>query len=324
MTKAMNEMIPFEERWESLRPALHDPVVYQRVDERHILDFYLGRDVTGERILLLFSDREAPSGKQTQGIQVSTARRADGKWSLVFKLLKPELGKIFSHLCEDLVMASRSITNPSEGPNFVMARFARWQRLLERGATELLSENEVRGLIGELIFLETYAIPRYGADVAVEGWVGPLAADQDFRYADCWYEVKAVVLDSPTVKISSIEQLDVDVTQYEGELAAVCLDRTSPDEPDGVSLNGLVSRIRQFLDACPHAESVFSDRLLEARYFDRPEYNNPYYKIKWLYRYSVTTDFPRLTRSTVPKGIRNAKYEIALTSILCFKKNENE
>lgn len=324
MTKAMNEMIPFEERWESLRPALHDPVVYQRVDERHILDFYLGRDVTGERILLLFSDREAPSGKQTQGIQVNTARRADGKWSLVFKLLKPELGKIFSHLCEDLVMASRSITNPSEGPNFVMVRFARWQRLLESGATELLSENEIRGLIGELIFLETYAIPRYGAEVALEGWIGPLAADQDFRYADYWYEVKAVALDSPTVKISSIEQLDVDVKQYEGQLAAVCLDQTSPDEPGSVSLYGLVNRMRLLLGAFPRAVSVFSDRLLEAGYFDRPEYDSPCFKIKWLYRYSVTPDFPRLTRSTVPEGISNAKYEISLTSILCFKRNENE
>lgn len=324
MTKLMNEMISFEERWESLRPALHDPVVYQRVDESHVLDFYLGREVTGERVLLLFSDSAAPDGRETQGIQVSTAKRADGRWSLIIKLLKPELGKIFSQLCEDLVTASRSITNTADGPQFVMNRFGRWQRLLERGATDLLSDNEIRGLIGELIFLETYAIPRYGADAAVDGWVGPVAADQDFRFADFWYEVKAVVPDSPAVKISSIEQLGVDVTQYEGQLATVCLDRTSPDEPGAVSLCRLVTRIRLLLDAFPHAESVFSDRLLEAKYYDRPEYDNPHFVIKWLYRYSVTPDFPRLTRSSVPEGIRNAKYEIALTSISRFKRNESE
>ena len=320
MTKAMNEMTSFEERWESLRPAINDPVVYQRVDERHVLDFYLGREVTGERVLLLFSDSEAPEGRQTQGIQVSTARRADGRWSLVVKLLKPELGKIFSHLCEDLVAASRNIANPSDGPKFVMSRFGRWQRLLERGATDLLSENEIRGLIGELIFLETYAIPRYGADVALEGWVGPLAADQDFRFADFWYEVKAVMPDSPAAKISSIEQLGVDVTQYEGQLVAVCLDRTSKEEPGGTSLYGLVNRIRLLLEAFPHADSVFADRLLEAGYFDRPEYGSLYFSVKWLRRYSVTPDFPRLTRVSIPEGIRNAKYEIALTAIFRFIK----
>lgn len=317
----MNNMISFEERWDSLRPELHDPVVFQRVDGNHILDFYLGKELTGERVLLLISDCQAPDVRQSQGLLINTAQRKDGRWSLIIKLLRPELGKIFSHLCEDLVTASCNINNPSEGPAFVVARFERWQRLLERGANDLLSENEIRGLIGELVFLEACAIPQYGAETALRAWVGPQAADQDFRFSDFWYEVKSVVPDAPTVKISSIEQLDVDILQYPGELIAVCLDKTSKDEPGNVSLTSIVMRIRNSLIAFPHALSTLEARLLESGYFDRPEYDRPCFSIKWMRRYGVTSDFPRLTRLLVPEGIRNARYEIALASISGFKKD---
>jgi hypothetical protein len=48
----------------------------------------------------------------------------------------------------------------------------------------------LRGLLGELIILKDAIAPRFGNDAAVNGWVGPHDAPQDFLVAGIAIEVK--------------------------------------------------------------------------------------------------------------------------------------
>jgi hypothetical protein len=146
-------MITFDRRWEDLETQ-SEQQVFQRVDENHPLDFYLGRDVSGDWILLLVADEQPPPSHQFQAIHVSSRQRNDGRWALIFQLKRPELAKVFSHLCEDLVESSRVLPEPARPVTFVIARFRRWQRLLEQGRSGLLDLSEIRGLVGELLSLE--------------------------------------------------------------------------------------------------------------------------------------------------------------------------
>ncbi|MBK7081397.1 MAG: PD-(D/E)XK motif protein [Betaproteobacteria bacterium] len=55
----------------------------------------------------------------------------------------------------------------------MVERLKWWQRLLSRGQSGVLGAMELRGLVGELLFLGDYAIPSFGAKLAVDSWVGP-------------------------------------------------------------------------------------------------------------------------------------------------------
>jgi hypothetical protein len=202
-------MTSLEQHWKELKPDAHSPA-FKRVDDRHVLDLYVGVEPTGARVLLLLTDTEPPPVPAApRGFDIEKGQRSDGRWALTVCLRMPDLSRLFSHLCEDLVEASRIGCLPADGGRFVMDRIARWSRLLARGPQDGLNEQSYRGLVAELLVLQRVVIPRVGVNVGILSWIGPLDADQDFRLADRLIEVKSTAVGSLTVTISSAEQLDV-------------------------------------------------------------------------------------------------------------------
>src|ERR1051325_7488541 len=129
MTNRRRRMKSFEARWREM-PVHPDSPGFQRVDESHPVDFYLGKESSGEWVLLLITDERPKVSREYRAIHVISRERSDGRWALLFRLIRPELEKLFSLLCEDLVESSRNIQDPALSATFVLARFARWQRLL--------------------------------------------------------------------------------------------------------------------------------------------------------------------------------------------------
>ncbi|TRZ47920.1 PD-(D/E)XK motif protein [bacterium] len=312
MTTWRTSMIPFELRWQTL-----EPVAFQRVDEEHSLDFYLGLDVSGERVLLLITQREETVQVQSQAIHVICRQRHDGRWALMFRLVRPELDRIFSHLCEDLVESSRQLPDMTNAARFILTRFARWQRLLQHGHTGLLDESAVRGLIGELLFLNQLALPAYGLLPAIEGWVGPLDAAQDFHYQDGLFEVKSIRSGTSKVMISSAEQLD-DIGNAL-LLVVVMLDSAEQGNADAFCLPDIVSEVRKRLEGDSIALSMFEERLIAAGYIDREEYRRHCYKVGALREFTICEEFPRIMRSRLTSGIGKVIYELDLAACQPFE-----
>ena len=75
-------MMPIEARWEMLEPG-----GFQRIDEDHPLDFYLGMDVSGERVLLLIIQDEETVPVQSQAINVFCRKRSRYKKTLSTRIL---------------------------------------------------------------------------------------------------------------------------------------------------------------------------------------------------------------------------------------------
>ena len=143
--------------------------------------------------MLLLVTHEAPPNIPPPGIvEVACNQRGDAEWAIVLQLARPEFDELFGRLCQDLVDSTRDAT-PNTGGELFLRRLARWRRLLEVGRRKTLSEAELRGLIGELRFLQTVAIPRAGPEVAVKGWLGPLASAHDFLFAASLVEIKTCV-----------------------------------------------------------------------------------------------------------------------------------
>ena len=63
--------------------------------------------------------------------------------------------------------------------SIVLARIERWRALLLADSAGL-DRSAMRGLIGELLVLETRLLEQLGPDEAVHAWTGPLRTAQDF------------------------------------------------------------------------------------------------------------------------------------------------
>ncbi len=310
-------MTTFESKWSNLEAGKG----FKRIDENHPLDFYIGTDIHGEWVLLLLIDKNVSVPTQSQAIQVFCRQRQDKRWALTFKLLRSDLGQLFSHLCKDLVESSRHIQDKSEAAEIVLVRFARWQRLLKSGHTGLLDESVQLGLLGELLFLQRFALQKYGSIIAIGGWVGPLDAEQDFRYPDNLFEVKTVGSEVLKVMISSAEQLDD--ADRPIQLVVMVLDHADRNDDGALCLSGVIENMRKELQHDAQSLSLFNDRLMSVGYYDREEYGIRFYQLNNIRRFTVCKDFPRIIRSQLPAGIGRVKYELDLHTCLPYTLDDN-
>ena len=311
---------PIEVLWEDLRNNTERPV-FRRIDDTHSLDLYAGIDVNEARILMLVTPEEPPLPSAYDAIAVASRHRADGTWALVIELKAKDLAIPFARLCQDLIDATRGCTHGAAA--VLLARLGRWHRLMELARNEILSEQTLRGLLGELIILRDVIAPRFGFSAAVNSWVGPQKAPQDFVIAGTAVEVKTCTPAATSIRISSLEQLDAACPLF---LATVRLSPSSNAQGAAFTPEMLVTGIRQELDENTPARAEFDLRLTEAGYQDLPAYSDRWYQ--WngtrYSRISRESDFPRLTLATVTAGIVAACYDIALSNCAPYEIAEDD
>lgn len=295
------------------------PESFHRVDTVHILDIYLGLDQYSHYTLFLISEVDVPKIVSSKLIHVEIKRRKDKKWGITFSLEDEKYVDMFCIFCEDIIESSRPIADKNKGTAFICSRYKEWQQMLKKNPDGLLSVSEIKGLIGELLFLHTFLIEKYGEEKAVNSWIGPDRADQDFVFEDIWYEVKSTVSGAESVIISSVEQLDVNKP---GELVVMYLDKTSQADSEKISLNIIVQKILNQL----HSEKVkshFNSILSSHGYLYLKEYDEVVYKYSKMVEYIVTKLFPSLKRKNIPDTVVNARYELSLAAIADHKKRSN-
>lgn len=289
---------------------------FRRVDEEHPLDIYLGKDASARTSMLLISKSVPMQIYSSHLIGITIGKRTDGAWALSFSLLDNQYQDMFFHFCDDIINSTREVKDKVQGTTFVCLRYLKWQEMLKKNSSGLLSFSEIKGLIGELVFLKEFLFDKYGKNIALQSWIGPDKADQDFVCDDSWYEIKATVSGSATIKISSIEQLD---TVNDGELVVVYLDKTSYANPNRITLNGIVDEIEKSLDNGEQRQ-LLRDILIRQGYIHRNEYDEHGFVCTIINRYAVTQSFPALRKKDIPTAIANSNYLLSLSAIQDFLK----
>ena len=307
-----------DDRWDTLAA---DPLhaVFQLFDASHPLDFYLGKDSEKHKLLLLVTPEEPPTIRDMRAIRIRTFKRDDGKWSLLLVLDSAILSPMFSMVCEDLIESSRNSGLPAhQSLGYVLRRLSNWRQLLERGLPGLLSENEVRGLCGEILVLKRLFI-HIGKGDAVRAWVGPKGADQDFQTHNAAWEVKTIQPGAISVTISSESQLQT--TSRTLFLVVIELAASDHNAPESFILNSLVEDIRALLGDDPDSLELFENTLIKAKYVSRSEYSIPSLSAQSLQLFTVDGDFPRITGNQITFGISQVKYELSLNACEKFRLN---
>lgn len=297
-----------EDLWGSLRRETTG--AQRRVDATHPLDLYADYEQPDQPGLVLFCNARPPDAPSLKAIGIERRRRHDGSWSLRISLEEPRLLPVFAELCRDIIEFTRSGVEPVRAGGLVLSRIERWRNLMQTESAGL-NPSELRGLIGELLVLETQMLPTLGPDDAVLAWTGPLGTDQDFRLpTGSKIEVKALDRDADRVRINGLGQLDGGGDLL--ELAVVRLEDTGHDADDAITASRLIARLRERLADAPGAIQAFNALLGFVGWDDGADSGGVVVRLVRIDHYEVNAAFPRLTFATVPNGVAEASYVIVL------------
>lgn len=286
---------------------------YLRVSAGHPLELYLGKNENGNPTLRFNGEFHPAKIVGNSILEIKQVKTAN-YMSILFSYTAKENLSLFYNFCEDIINQTSNYYG-NDGYLEIVNRYNQWKKMFY-GNSKILSENEVLGLIGELLFLKDYCFPIYGVSVGLNGWSGPEPTHKDFSYKDEWYEIKSINSFKNTVSISSIEQLD---SITEGKLVVYSFEKMSPSF-NGISLNALVGMVSNMIQY-ETDKDIFFEKLKQVGYSYNEVYDNYMYNMINIDKYIVNTEFPKIKADDLPNGIGKVQYEIFLSLIEKFKED---
>lgn len=219
-----------------------------------------------------------------------------------------ELHGEFDEVLRDVL---REVDNADRPASTAVRIVTRWRKLFRNLLVRDLSRPAKIGLFGELTFLrELLAIDRR---FPVEDWRGPLKEPHDFEAFGGCVEVKALGSDGEVINVHGFAQLDT----HDDRTLDLALLRVV-DDPDGLSLGELVTRIEEM----GAARQVLRSRLAAAGWHadvERPDLDT--FAVQEVLRIRVDESTPRLVESTfvsglIPEGVSDVRYDLDLAALL--------
>ena len=289
---------------------------WKLVDANHPIPLYVGKDENGFYAMEYVGDFTINKKiKSSSVISINHYKTPKGEKSIVFSLVDNHWTNQFVTFCNDVYEQTKSMQKSSpKGYEAVCNAYFVWQKMFKR-QNDILGETEIKGLIGELLYLKENIIPKYGQTRSIEAWSGTDKTKKDFSIDNTWYEIKTVDIGKPTVKITSIEQLD---SSLEGTLAVFQVEKMAPGY-NGINLNSLVESIITMFSSLQDKDDFIS-KLNKAGYFPNTDFEEYVYEVKNLTEYCVNKSFPRLKKDTIPTAVASASYELLLSEIDTCKK----
>ena len=280
---------------------------YMRVSAGHPLEIYLGKNEKGYMTLRYNGNFTPTKVIGTNLIEIKQIKTSKYN-SILFSFTSNDNVNLFYHFCEDMITETESFSG-DDGYKEIVNRYIQWKKMFT-GNNKILNENEVLGLLGELLFLEEKAFAKYGITVGLNGWSGPEPTHKDFSYQNDWYEIKSINTFKNSVTISSLEQLD---GEQSGHLVVYYFEKMSPSF-SGITLNSLVIEISNQLNY-QIDKDIFFEKLKQVGYSYNEVYDNYVYNLTRIDIYAVDDNFPRIRANELPKGITKVQYDISLSAI---------
>lgn len=196
----------------------------------------------------------------------------------------------------------------------------RWRNFFQRGGFKKLTEEQQRGLFGELWFIKEWLDHHPGQPpLIIDQWEGPTKGRIDFKGSRCGLEIKTAIDKlSKSIKISNENQLKLSEAVDSIYLYVCFLEQS---KTHGKSLQELALEVRS--DLAERSERIalkYNDMMTDLG-FREEEYTETLYFVEKIEVYEAREEFPRLTRDDLPKGISHVSYNIDLTHCIEFKRD---
>jgi len=225
---------------------------------------------------------------------------------------------VVGHSAFDLIgnEITLELEDTEKEPSEIVRRIImKWRRFWGQVPQQILSRDEVIGLIAEIWFLTKWLIPAIGPSTALKRWRGPFGARHDFEWGERSIEVKASTSTRGRLHyIHGLEQLE---PPENGDLYLFSLKMREEDGGE-VTLPYIIEECNNQLISDEDTLTQFETALIQTGY--SPIHNDEYIKIHMRVideaLFSVKDNFPRLTHNCIlgdlSSGIEYIEYIINL------------
>lgn len=198
-----------------------------------------------------------------------------------------------------------------------------WNLFFSKEKLSSVNMKKMLGIAGELYYLKHFLENNQNPVKLIENWEGPSNKTHDFVFAEFDLEVKAKLISSNVVHISSSFQLDFDKYLKLGVVNFTMWNEEQEGsfETIGIMIKDIIEKLK--LIGIDHI--LFLNKLLQLNinYFDNEqmeELNNIKFITHDHQEYEASHKlFPRLVPSNIPNAIKKVKYDIDLNLIEDFK-----
>jgi len=194
----------------------------------------------------------------------------------------------------------------------------RWRNFFQRSGYFKLSDEQQRGLFGELWYMKEWlAYYPTNPPLLIDNWEGPTSGRIDYKVSECGIEIKTVSDKiSKAIKISNENQLKLS-NAIKKILVYVCF--IEPSKTHGISLQDLVTEVRESISRRSDRLLIKFNDLLSDLGFREEDYANSFYVVEKVEVYEARIGFPRIIKDDLPKGISHVSYNIDLTHCDLFR-----
>lgn len=244
----------------------------------------------------------------------NTIIKHEGFVSCVIQSSSSDDNDVFTVVIADIIEELRFLQDSGRYVSTLRQRIETWREFFKNNTRKQLTDSAVIGLFGELVFINQTI--EAGLRNVVDLWNGPIKASQDFQDNRIAVEVKTVSSNALNhVHISSEMQLDN--TSYDHLFMIVY--RIERNDAHGTKLPDLIDQIARVL--ADSQKNRFLAKLLCLGY-DSENARSQYvkaYDLKEYISYHVGDAFPKVTKRSLPKGVDEVKYRLALQECKPFE-----
>jgi hypothetical protein len=290
-----------------------------RISADCICELYLAVSKEGRRCLIL----SLPSNKhldfkgiQKENLSIEYFRE---KNLIVLQLNDSDFNDLFDDLILSLYHGIKSISQVDEYSNYFIQAFYRWSEFFEDKKSDMLSEEAIKGIMGELLVLKLLitAPDKHEINFLLKAWTGLYDKGNDFELESKNLEVKAKSPSGIDVRISSEFQLEV--SPGKGlELFVVSL---LSDFTVGIHIGDLILEIKKLVQESSGDNTILWKALSQKNITAKnvSQYDRYRFKpVNWISYNCAAENFPKLSRSSIPEEISSLKYILRTNLLTSF------
>ncbi|MBI2714273.1 MAG: PD-(D/E)XK motif protein [Rhizobiales bacterium] len=255
---------------------------------------------------------------QSRGFSVEprlTGGSSSGMARYAIILSDPAYESVFDVLCSDVAAVAAALSRRADALRSLMRQLHIWQDFMARHGPGGMSDEEIIGLIGELVLIRDHLRPLIGIRAVLNTWAGPDTQPNDFGLPGGFLEVKTTTRQAPTlIPISNAAQLD----DLRGTILLAHV-HLRPD-PGGVTLPELAGAVRSIVrQDAPELVARFDEQLRDAGYLEaQASFYDRRFGLDRVDFYRVTDGFPRLTPADLRPGVDDCRYTIQVRACAPF------
>lgn len=305
--------------WKSIKYKNEAYFEFKRIDSICIPELNLGYNPSLNRCLIL----EIPSKfvlnfKTIIKKNISLEIYRDTNY-IVIQLIDTNYCDLFNDLILSIYNGIKNIKETDKYCNLFIHTFFKWSEFFEDNTSELLSEEAVKGLMGELLVLKLLINQSKKPEInaILNSWKGPYRNGNDFELENKNLEVKTKSPSGIDVMIASEYQLEI----LPGKNLELYIVSLVADYDCGFTLKDLTFEIIELIHLFYGDASILWGALKQLNINSQNiiEYDRYRFQpINWIKYDCTNDDFPKLNKSNIPTEISKLKYNLRVTLLESF------